>query len=772
MSWPTLQDYSEAIQSPRTAFADAELKLGTPETNNLGLPKPVSGQFATVYTVRCGSQRYAVRCFAKEIPDIYERYDAISQRLQQVKLRQIVNFQFLREGIRVSGKWYPIIKMEWVQGELLPRYVERNLANSQALVTLARRFIELFQDLQGASIAHGDLQHGNIVVKDGELRLIDYDGMFVPSLAGRKSNETGHRNYQHPLRSGFDYGPGMDAFSAWVIYVSLIALSQRPQLWQAFGGGDECLLFRREDFEKPEASKLIAALEKDPSIGDLVSLFRSLLYLGPAQIPPLDGKTITFPSTRVSSSVTSQNGAASDLWWKDHQPSAVFAAAAAAARQREPASSPAAISFDSSWVLDFIEHPSAPTPQDAGLPSCRDERLILLASIVVLVATAVFGRAILPFELAFGAWLAVLGTNIVWWRVRFEKLPGVSAMRTLDTRIGESSRRVRAARQEMQGAEKAAAGARNGLANAEKAAATSITALANREREELERARRASEATLSQLRIKRTSLAKQEADALQRLASSLGAQRASIQRQIQEIDAAWQSEVSNRLAALQREHVFHHLRGAYIEIANIPGLSPTLKIALRVDGMTTAEDVSFARVQRTRGFGDKRTSAVMNWRREIENAARLSAPTSLSRDEEQQIASRFVDRKTKLNVELDRLTQSLQSEEFRVRDQFRQATAPIDQQIAQAVHQGEQAMNQVRATFALERSRLETANRQRVQDALAGVRQAADLVHQTQDRLLPLQWDHAKLSRQMRKYDLLRFSNFMRRIVLLPIRSG
>lgn len=37
--------------------------------------------------------------------------------------------------------------------------------------------------LHEKSIAHGDLQHGNILVdSNGNIYLIDYDSMFVPSL--------------------------------------------------------------------------------------------------------------------------------------------------------------------------------------------------------------------------------------------------------------------------------------------------------------------------------------------------------------------------------------------------------------------------------------------------------------------------------------------------------------------------------------------------------------------------------------------------------------
>src|SRR5207248_10425515 len=59
--------------------------------------------------------------------------------------------------------------------------------------------------LEAAKVAHGDLQHGNILVRGGSIQLVDYDGMWVPALSGRDATEIGHRAYQHPERSGQDY---------------------------------------------------------------------------------------------------------------------------------------------------------------------------------------------------------------------------------------------------------------------------------------------------------------------------------------------------------------------------------------------------------------------------------------------------------------------------------------------------------------------------------------------------------------------------------------
>src|SRR5262249_24224520 len=150
-----------------------------------------------------------------------------------------------------------ILKMEWVEGERLDRYIEKNLSNPSALLSLAKLWVQMVKALRQASVAHGDLQHGNVLVVQGGLRLIDYDGMFVPRLSGRGSHEIGHRNYQLPRRTEADFGLYLDNFSAWVVYMSLIALGVDPELRKHFRGGDECLLFSRQDFEQPHKSDIL-----------------------------------------------------------------------------------------------------------------------------------------------------------------------------------------------------------------------------------------------------------------------------------------------------------------------------------------------------------------------------------------------------------------------------------------------------------------------------------------------------------------------------------
>jgi hypothetical protein len=271
-----MSDFQEAIQSPRSCFSDASLKSGTPVLNALGLPQPVTGGFASVYQVACGKTRWAVRCFLHRISDLQERYTLISRALSTKPLRSTVKFEFQPEGIRIRGSWYPILKMEWVDGDTLNVHVRKTLGSPKALAKLADRWAELVELLERAGIAHGDLQHGNVLVRDGEFRLIDYDGMFVPALKGRGSHEKGHPAYQHPHRTGRDFDADLDRFSALVIYVSLVAVAKEPKLWGRFHDEDN-LLFRRADFANPQSSPALLALESlgDPLVTSLAGALRA-----------------------------------------------------------------------------------------------------------------------------------------------------------------------------------------------------------------------------------------------------------------------------------------------------------------------------------------------------------------------------------------------------------------------------------------------------------------------------------------------------------------
>jgi len=291
-SYPTPSDYQEALQAPAVAFADPDLQTATPRTNALGLPQPITGSFAAVFPVTTETgARYAVKCFLTEEPAQQDRYEAVADALNAIDHDAFVEFAYQPEGIQVRGEGYPILKMAWAEGTTLNRFVEKHLDRPEVLDRLATAWADLIADLEGMDLAHGDLQHGNVLVETaGEaprLRLVDYDTMYVPALEGRTSAEVGHRNYQHPDRTDADFGPPIDRFAGLVIYTALRACTVRPNLWAEYDTGEN-LLFRDADFYAPEDSSLFDALAEVESVSDLADALRTACYLESADVPSLE----------------------------------------------------------------------------------------------------------------------------------------------------------------------------------------------------------------------------------------------------------------------------------------------------------------------------------------------------------------------------------------------------------------------------------------------------------------------------------------------------
>lgn len=263
MRWPSPQDYREAIQTLSVSISDDELRAGELQLDSLQLPLVNSGQYAAVFKISGNNRAWAVRCFLHNFPDRQDRYKKISQFVLRDDLEYTVDFELIDKGIMVGSDWFPLLKMEYVSGISLGRYVRENIKDTAKIKALIRQFEEMMKALRRDGIAHGDLQHDNIVVNDeGRLRLIDYDGMFVPDLKGWHSNELGHRNYQHPQRSELDFGPELDNFSAWLIRGALECLVAEPKTHEKFLANDEGFLLCREDFISADFSKRLHDLEE------------------------------------------------------------------------------------------------------------------------------------------------------------------------------------------------------------------------------------------------------------------------------------------------------------------------------------------------------------------------------------------------------------------------------------------------------------------------------------------------------------------------------
>jgi hypothetical protein len=268
MSWPSGIDYRDALQHPDRVFALPELRGCKVETNHLGVPRPRSGASAQVYRFRNGSHSSAVRVFLHPSEERERRYQAVHDHLQRVRLGSLVRFTYHAQGMLWGSGRYPVLLMDWVEGVSLREWMRERLRQRDlaAVRDLAGRWVTLIRQLRTAGIAHGDLQHDNVMVVGQELRLVDYDGMCVPALVGEAALEDGLPGYQHPSRKGQKLSPGLDHFSAWIIFLALRAVVAEPALWDDFvdKAQNDNLLFRVADLTEPATSPLWGRLLSSP----------------------------------------------------------------------------------------------------------------------------------------------------------------------------------------------------------------------------------------------------------------------------------------------------------------------------------------------------------------------------------------------------------------------------------------------------------------------------------------------------------------------------
>ena len=252
-------------EHPRIAFRDPYLRSCSIERDALGQPRAWAGSFAVVYKgIDETGNPLAIRVFSTESPQRRGRYEQITEYLANRRLDCLVSFEYRDEEIRSlsDGKRYPIVLMDWVEGETLFQWVQGQCRSAikRHFGSAGEQWPAVVAELWREQIAHGDLQHANIMVTpQGELKLVDYDGMCVPALSGADCLEVGTPPYQHPQRNlNVRLSLRLDDFSALVIYVGLQALADDPALWRKYveKTNNDKLLFREDDFRFPQRSAL------------------------------------------------------------------------------------------------------------------------------------------------------------------------------------------------------------------------------------------------------------------------------------------------------------------------------------------------------------------------------------------------------------------------------------------------------------------------------------------------------------------------------------
>ena len=281
MQYPLISEYIDAILSAEDNMAT--LSNLRPVLDDRGRPVMSSGNFAVVFkmksvdTGRC----YAIKCFIKDQEGRAEAYQRISEELECVSSPYLLHVQYLENELFVDTtqtdqEEFPVLKMEWMEGKPLDAYLRENIYDSYALEMLSYRFCRMGAFLLSQPFAHGDLKPDNILVREnGELALVDYDGMFVPSMEGQKARELGSPDFRHPLRDENQFDSHIDDFAIASIALSLKAIALEPTLLEKYGAAD-CLLFSAEDYRdlgESEVLKALASLSSDTTLASLLSAF-------------------------------------------------------------------------------------------------------------------------------------------------------------------------------------------------------------------------------------------------------------------------------------------------------------------------------------------------------------------------------------------------------------------------------------------------------------------------------------------------------------------
>ena len=220
MQYPLISEYIEAIRYAEDNFD--KLSNLRPVLDDNGNPVMSSGNFAVVFKMKDieTDKLYAVKCFIREQEERQERYREIIKVLDEIKSPYFVSTHYYDKELFVDTTQddeteFPVLVMDWVDGISLDDYMKAIESKQFLRELLANQFQKLVCWLLPKHYAHGDLKPDNILVRDdGSIVLVDYDGMFVPSLRGKDALEMGTPMYRHIGRTLSFYNEYIDDFAA------------------------------------------------------------------------------------------------------------------------------------------------------------------------------------------------------------------------------------------------------------------------------------------------------------------------------------------------------------------------------------------------------------------------------------------------------------------------------------------------------------------------------------------------------------------------------
>ena len=267
MQYPLISEYISAIKDAEDNFAT--LTNLRPVLDNAGVPVMSSGNFAVVFKMTDGKKNYALKCFTRDVEGRAEAYKKISGAIVSMEPNPyMISVSYLEKELFVDTSQtdeteFPVLLMDWIEGVCLDEYVSKIKNKPAQRKKLADKFQKLVLWLLQQPIAHGDLKPDNIIVKtDGSLVVIDYDGMYVPSMKGQRAKEIGTPPFTHRDRTINDFDEYIDDYAAILILLILRIIEKYPAKF------DDYLTNGSRDFLR----KIEACIE-DKDVAPLLSAY-------------------------------------------------------------------------------------------------------------------------------------------------------------------------------------------------------------------------------------------------------------------------------------------------------------------------------------------------------------------------------------------------------------------------------------------------------------------------------------------------------------------
>ena len=291
VNWPDPDEYDWALQNRSTTFYDPDIQRGN-LMMRANRPARLNGggsKYVCVFKV----DNWIVRCFAAQPPniapptDIQLRYRTIASYLNRPNYAH--DFSYLAKpiwferGLNVKGEDLPFVKVPYINNSRpLGDFLIDHSSDQPVINKLAQQWFDITQRMELHNVAHGDLDMSNVLVCGSppniSLKLIDFDGMYVPDLARYRLGvaDSGHAHFQ-PTKTGIrKFGPELDRFSVLVIYITLIALTRNPALWENCDADETRPLLGAEDFARLGLSQNFIRLNQERDNSELQQCLQEL----------------------------------------------------------------------------------------------------------------------------------------------------------------------------------------------------------------------------------------------------------------------------------------------------------------------------------------------------------------------------------------------------------------------------------------------------------------------------------------------------------------